>query len=106
MPSNLADLVDRRSEEILPERFSVRNTWLTQNQPLTHIPNVQQYLDRQPSDDPSPDEYNGEHIGRSEGAPTHKTLVQEMPVFKGDGLDVAQPEQAHEGDGTTFISKA
>ena len=70
VPSNWADLVERSSEEILPERFSVRNTWLTQDQPPTHIPNVQQYLDRQPSDNPSPDESTGEHSGYSEGVPT------------------------------------
>ena len=28
-----------------------------------------------------------------------------MPVFEGADLDVVQPEQAHEGDGTTFNSR-
>ena len=50
VPSNWSDLVERISEEILPERFSVRNTWPNQDQPPTHIQNVQQYLDRQPLD--------------------------------------------------------
>ena len=75
MPSDWADLVERSSEEILPERFLVRNTCLTQDQPPTHIPNIQQYLDHQPLDDPIPDESTGEHSGRSEGAPTHENLV-------------------------------
>ena len=30
LPSNWADLVEPSSEEILPERLPVRNTWLTQ----------------------------------------------------------------------------
>ena len=67
VPSNWADLVDRIFEEILTERFSVCNTWLTQDQPPTHIPNVHQYLDRQTSDKPSPDKPTGEHSGRSKG---------------------------------------
>ena len=103
VPSNWYDLVEQSSEEILPERFSVRKTWLTQYHPPTHIPNFQQYLYRQPLDDSSPDESTGEHSGRSEGAPTHETLVREMPAFEGADLDVVQPEQAHEGDVTTFI---
>ena len=104
MPSNCADLVERSSEKILPERFSVRNTWMTQDQSPTHIPNVHQSLDRKNSDEPSLDTSTGEHSGRSKGAQTHKTLVNEMPVFEGSDLDVVQPEQAHEGDGTTFNS--
>ena len=106
VPSNWDDSVERSSEEILPERFSVRNIWLTQYQPQTHIPNVQKYLDRQPLDGLSPYESTGEHSGRSEGAPTHENLVQEMPDFEGADLDVVQPQQAHGGDGTTFISTA
>ena len=99
-------MVERSSEEILPERFSFRNTWLTQDQPPTRISNSQQYLDRQTSDDPRPDESTGEHSGSSKGAPTHKTLVHEMPSFEGADLDVVQPDQSHEGDGTTFNSTA
>ena len=57
-------------------RFSVHNTWLTKDQPQTHIPNVQKYLDLQPSGAPSPGESSGEHSGRSEVAPTHETLVR------------------------------
>ena len=106
VPSNWADLVERSSEEILPERFSVRNTWLTQDQPPTHIPNVHQYLDCQPLEDPSPDEPTGEHSGRSEEAPTHETLVQEIPAFEGADLDVVKPKQYHERYVTTFISTA
>ena len=87
-------------------RFSVRKTWLTKYQPPTHIPNVQQYLDRQPSDDPSPDESTGEHSGRSEGAPTHEILVREMPAFKGADLNAVKPEPAHEGYGTIFTRTA
>ena len=86
----------------MPERFSVRNTWLTQDQPPTHIPNVQKYLERQPSDNPSPDEHTGEHSACFKGAPTHETLVYEMPVFEGADLDVVQPEQAQEGYVITF----
>ena len=104
--SNWADLVERSSEEILTKRFSVCNTWLTQDQPPTHIPNFQQYLECQPSDDLIPDESYGEHTGRSEGAQTHDTLVQEMPYFEGADLDVVQPKQYHERDGTTFIRTA
>ena len=106
VPSNWGDLVEESSEEILLERFSFRNTWLTQDQPPTYIPNIQGCLDRQPLDDPSPDESTGENSGRSEGAPTHETLVREIPDFEGSDLDVVKPEQSHEGDGTTFISTA
>ena len=57
-------------------------------------------------DEPIPDESTGERSERSKGAPTHETLVREMATFKGADLAVVQPEQAHEGDGTTFISTA
>ena len=100
--SNWADLVERSSEEILPEWFSVRNNWLNQDQPPAHIPNVQKYLDRQPSDDPIPGEPTGENSGPSEGASTRETLVREIPSFEGSDLDVVKPEPSHEGDGTTF----
>ena len=99
-------MVEPSSEEILPDRFSVRNTWLTQDQPPTHITSVQQYLDRQPLDDLIPDESTGEHSGRSEGEQTHENFVQKMPAFEGSDLDVVKPEQAHEGYGITFISTA
>ena len=55
MPSNWADFVKRGSEEVLSERFSVRNTWMIQEQPPIHTPHVQQYLDRLPLDDTSPE---------------------------------------------------
>ena len=77
---------------------------MTHYQPPTHIPYSLQYLDRQHSDVPSPDESTSEHSGRSDGAPTHENLVREMPAFEGAELDVVQPQQAHEGYGTTFIS--
>ena len=38
-PSNWDDSVERISEKILPERFSVYNTWLNKEQPPTHILN-------------------------------------------------------------------
>ena len=104
--SNWADLVVHIYKTILTDRFPVYNTWITQNQPPNHIPNFQKYLDRQRLDDPSTDESTGEHSGRSEGAPTHKVLVREMPHFEGTYLDVVQPDKAHNGDGTTFISTA
>ena len=106
LPSNWAGLVERSSEEILPEWSSVCNSWLNQYQPPTHIPNSQQYLDSQHLNDPSPDESTGEHSGRSKGAPTHETLVREMRAFEAANLDVIKPVQAHEGYGTTFISWA
>ena len=53
-------------------------------------------------DDPSPDEFTGEHSGRHKGASTRETLVREITDFEGADLDVVKPEPAHEGYGTTF----
>ena len=104
VPSNWTDLIDNISEEILPEWFTVRNTWLNQDQPPTHISNALRYLDYQTLDKTIPYESTGEHSGRSKVETTQESLVQEIPAFEGHYLDVEKPEPYHEGDGATFPS--
>ena len=75
-------------------------------QPPAHIPNVHQYLDPQPSYDPSPNEFTVGNSGRSEVASTREILVQEMPYLEGADFDVVKPDPYHEVDGTTFTRTA